>query len=140
MKEDYQRFFSAAKKEPKNFNSVQNAPLMFQHKDHSVRVLQVCPPPWLHIRLGVVNHTFQKMKNVIPEVQEWPRRLHLHEERYHGSGYEGNEVEKLLKNTDLLEEILSQIGKLEVGAKYLSIFHMFQSVSLLLHCSRRFCT
>ena len=44
-------------------------------------------------------------------------------------------MEKLLKNTDLLEEILSQIGKLEVGAKYLSIFRMFQSVNDAFCCT-----
>lgn len=94
-----------------------------------IRVLQKCAPPWLHIRLGAVNHTYTKLKIVAPEAAKWPEALHLHEERYHGTGFEGNECQRLLENIDLLEDILSQFGKIEVGAPFVRVFRSFYKVN-----------
>ena len=91
-----------------------------------ITVLEVCAIPWLHIRLGVVNHTLTKLEYEIPEAKEWPKSLHLHEERYHGTGYEGNEVQTLLSNVHRLENILREQDKLEAGKKFNRVFTAFQ--------------
>ena len=65
----------------------------------------------------------------VPEAEQWTRELHLHEEKYHGTGFEGNEVTKMLKNTDVLEEILCRNEKLDIGAKYLSVLRTFQLIN-----------
>ena len=37
--------------------------------------------------------------------EEWIRRLHIKREEYHGGSFNGNDCHKLLKNTNILEQI-----------------------------------
>lgn len=106
-----------------------NEPILMGHKPRSIRILEVCPIPWLHVRLGVGNHCFTKLCQMIPEAEEWPKVLHLHKESYHGSGFEGNEISKLLKNTQKLTDILQQCDKTNVGEKFVKVFHAFHTLN-----------
>ncbi|XP_059078529.1 uncharacterized protein LOC131876993 [Tigriopus californicus] len=69
LRSDYQQFFSTPK--AKDFNSTQREPILLPHKDPTILLLQVCALPWLHIRLGIVNHVYSKMKREIPQTVMW---------------------------------------------------------------------
>lgn len=66
----------------------------------------------------------------IPKTTSWPKQLHLHEERYHGSGFEGNECRKLLNNVDVLRKILKEEKQDMEGQKFLQVFQSFQNLTL----------
>lgn len=127
---DYEHFARTLNAKPKDFRSVQREPLILRHLPPSTKVIDVCALPWLHIRLGVVNHTVSKLFTAVPEAQAWPEALHLHHERYHGGGYEGNECEKLLKNVDQLERMLANLNKIEEGKRYLLVFQCFNELNM----------
>jgi hypothetical protein len=78
--------------------------------------------------LGICNKTYSCLLEKIAEAKLWPLRLHLHQESYHSSVFEGNECRKLLKNVDLLKEILSEHGKLQDGIVFVMIFVHFRNV------------
>ena len=63
------------------------------------------PPPVLHLKLGL-NHVLKALLNVWPELRDWLTQLHILFEPYHGETLEGNDVTKVLKNLDKLQEVL----------------------------------
>ena len=62
-------------------------------------------PPVLHLKLEL-NHVLKALLNVWPELRDWLTQLHMLFEPYHGETLEGNDVTKVLKNLDKLEEVL----------------------------------
>lgn len=127
---DYEHFARTPHAKPKDFRSVQRQPLILRHLPPSTRVIDVCALPWLHITLGVVNHTISKLLKAIPNAKAWPESLHLHQESYHGSGYEGNECQKLLKNVERLEDLLVNLNQIEEGQRYILVFRTFNQVNV----------
>ena len=73
--------------------------------DEMMLILQLIPPPELHLLIGPVNTIYEAMNKVWPVSDEWLARLNVKREEYHGGSFNGNESLKLLKNLSLLEEL-----------------------------------
>ena len=68
-------------------------------------ILDILPPPELHLLLEVVNQIFQKMKSVWPNPEKWPTSLNVKLSPCHGGMFEGNNCRKLLRNVDRLQQL-----------------------------------
>ena len=84
-----------------------NTPLIFYEDDDPVAaVLVKCPPPALHLKLGL-NHLLVELSKVWPPILDWLTSKHIVLEPYHGGQtLEGNDCSKVLKNLHSLEEVL----------------------------------
>lgn len=99
---DFTAFSSSTKAKAMEFNNSIHQPLLQEHED--VKVLNVIPPPELHLLLGIVNHLFVKMKNIWPEVNQWPEMIHVKPAPYQGGEqFNGPACHKLLQHIDALE-------------------------------------
>lgn len=76
-----------------------------------------------------MNHIISKLLKAIPAALEWLTSLHIHREKYHGSGYEGNECQKVLKNVDGLKDVLNKIKQAEEGHRYVLVFQNFNQLN-----------
>ena len=66
-------------------------------------VIQHCPPPELHVFIGIVNKLVDLLLIVIPQTTKaWLSQNHIKVERYHGGTLEGNQSRKVLKNAPKL--------------------------------------
>ena len=97
---------SGRKDKLKDYNNCSHEPLFTSLHGATTLVLDIVPPPALHIKLGVVNRLFDELLKLFQGVTDWPKQLCIVREDYHGKSYEGNECNKLLKNLDKLSEIL----------------------------------
>ena len=68
-------------------------------------ILDIVPPPELHLLLGVVNQLFRMLQAVWPDANTWPSSLKMDLSPYHGGMFEGNECRKLLRNVDKLQQL-----------------------------------
>jgi hypothetical protein len=90
------------KEEAKNFMNCIHEPLISGNDP----VLQIAPPPELHLLIGIVNHLFSNMENEFPETaSKFLRKLSIEKEKYHGGTFKGNTSRLLLKNVDVLQAI-----------------------------------
>lgn len=123
--ENFEEWKSAGgiKKNAKNFKSCIHQPL-FQGPPN-MSVLQVLPPPELHLMIGVVNKIVEFMLEVCPTiVNEWLRRCHvLRQVTRTGPSFTGNSAKKLLDNIDLLRSM----ADFEI-LKYIEVLHNFKNV------------
>ena len=90
----------------KNYNNCANEPLLQGSHDLSTPVLNIVPPPSLHIKLGIVNKLYSELQKLFPQLDQWPAALYIQQESYHGNTFEGNECNRLLKNLDMLRNML----------------------------------
>ena len=76
-------------------------------------VLELFPPPALHLRLRIVNHLCEKLAAkwmmARPDITSDPviqfnKDRHIVRMSYHGGGYEGNQCNKILQKAELLAE------------------------------------
>ena len=67
-------------------------------------ILQISPPPSLHIMLGVFNHIWKSIENISDQYQEicheFAKRHNCVRESYWRKTFEGNEYVKLLTKID----------------------------------------
>ena len=110
----------ATKKEAKNFGNVIHLP-MFDVEDKTKLVLELVPPPELHLLLGPVNTMFNGLESVCPESEAWLKACHIKRSEYHGGAFEGNECRKLLKKVSLLRSITNNTA-------YCNAFEAFNDV------------
>ena len=82
-------------------------PMLFdENDDPSMTVLLKCPPPALHLKLGL-NNLLKELYKVWPPILDWLAAKHIVLEPYHGGQtLEGNECSKVLKNLPSLEEVI----------------------------------
>ena len=80
----------------------------------STLIIDVIPPMELHLMLGIVNHLFQQHQSIWPQCKEWPKKLHIQEQPYHGGHFAGNDCHKLLQNVDLLQQMAENSGAFQV--------------------------
>ena len=67
-------------------------------------VLDFCPPPGLHIMLGIVNQQVKLAEEVAPKkVKEWVKYSKAKRNAYQGGTFEGNSCKRLVDNIDYLE-------------------------------------
>jgi len=91
----------------KHYYNCSNRPLLKSH-ELSTPTLDIVPPPTLHIKLGIVNKLYDELKKKYPTLDDWPKALFIIKEEYHGQCFEGNECSKLLKNLDMLCNMLPE--------------------------------
>ena len=85
-------------------NSVAKPIIFDSDDDSSTPVLVKCPPPALHLKLGL-NTLLMDLYKVWPQILDWLSSKHIILEPYHGGRtLEGNNCSKVLKNLDSLEE------------------------------------
>lgn len=68
-----------------------------------VRVIEVIPPPELHLMIGAFCTIYNCMKIAWPDVDMWLERCHVSKEQRHGGTFTGNVTRTLLKNIDALQ-------------------------------------
>lgn len=122
---NYMEWYDAGgdKKNAKKYQNCINPPVIQTGQD--TLILDVIPPPELHLLLGVVNTLFSNMMEEFKtEADNWAERCHVEQEMTHGSpSFKGNSCRVLLNNTDLLRSICS-LGCL----KYVDAFEKFNEV------------
>ena len=92
------------KKMAKHYENVIH-PSIIKCSDLGIDVIQVIPPPELHLLLGVVNTLFKYMSKIWPHSMAWSERLDIERKSYHGGSFSGNSCMKLLSNIDLLQSM-----------------------------------
>jgi hypothetical protein len=112
---------SGKKSSLKHYYNCANEPLLIGNHDTSTAVLDIVPPPSLHIKLGIVNKLYAELLKLFPGLDQWPQDLYIIKESYHGQTFEGNECNRLLQNLDMLSNILP--ANL---SNFLDCFHAFR--------------
>ena len=87
----------------KDFDNCEHRPV-FSDCDDTL-LLDKCPPPQLHIFLGVTNLLVKHLIQTWPTANEWPERLCLEREAQFGGTYNGNSCKKLLNNLAVLRDL-----------------------------------
>ena len=95
------------RKKAKMFSNCVQSPLLASGDDNpDTPMLLMTVPPALHLKLAI-NHFLKELAKVWPEVLDWLTNMHIALEPYHGGQtLEGNEASKVLKNLDLLADII----------------------------------
>ena len=98
-------FFEAKtdKSEAKHYGNVIHPPIISDNLDDSTLVIEVFPPPELHLLIGPVNTLYDGLEKVWPRSEEWLNICNVKKTDYHGGKFEGNDSRKLLKKVDQLE-------------------------------------
>ena len=93
----------------KEFDNCENFPLLTDdfEGDRDKLILDLCPPPGLHIMLGVVNQMVKLLEEKIPTlVEEWVAYSQAQRVSYHGGIFEGNGCKALVDKVDFLEMLV----------------------------------
>ena len=96
----------SVKKKMKYFKSCINLPMFYSENDQLI--LDVMPPPELHLLLGCVNKLYEHLEKCNPNIaKKWARQCHVEKKFTNGGNYsfEGNSCKLLLKNVDKLQQI-----------------------------------
>ena len=90
-----------------------------------MKVIDKCPPPPLHVcKLGPFNHIIKNLAKLCPdEVKKFIKTVQVSPEKYHGGDYEGNEIDKCLRNIGELEKLLTD--------EYFEFIEAFKSIKEL---------
>lgn len=95
----------ASKCNAKQYGNVIHPPIVHSADEYSP-VLDLIPPPELHLLSGPVNTLFNGMKELFPnESNEWLAACHVQQDPLHGGSFTGNASRTLLRNVDKLREI-----------------------------------
>lgn len=92
----------------KNYFNCVNEPLLKSDiRSEEEPILNIIPPPELHLLMGTFNRIFQEMKSIWPDVERmWSERFYAKPVGYHGgSNFTGGDCRKLLLNVDSLAAI-----------------------------------
>ena len=108
-------------KQAKYYGNIVNM-AMFSNAPDTL-VLDILPPPELHLLLGPVNTIFGAMEREWPDASKWTTGCHVEKDEYHGGTFNGNACRKLLKNTELL-----QLTCPMHCLKYVEVFRAFKCV------------
>ena len=106
----------AAKKCCKDFNNVKNSPL-FKSLPDSIPILELSPPPVLHILLGIFNHIWKNIESISSihkkALQDFAISNNCMKESYWGKTFEGNECSKLMNKISTSATPLSNLPGVE---------------------------
>lgn len=108
LRADYEKYCVGGKKKKyaPACRSTVNLPLF--REENEMTVLQKCVIPELHILQGFVNHLFwDGLVSLLGEEKAllWPKKVKVVPKNYHGRIFEGNACRKLLKASQLLNDI-----------------------------------
>ena len=90
-------------RDAKHYGNVIHLPIVSGHDRTSI--LDVIPPPELHLMTGPVYAMYSSMKKLWPECEEWLNRCHVQADVIHGGSFTGNTSRKLLKNVGILRDM-----------------------------------
>lgn len=88
----------------KNYNNVVH-PSLIKRIDLSTKVLEVVPPPELHLFLGPVNAIYCGLAEAWDGIGEWIKACHVEREAMFGGSFTGNSCRTLLSKIDLLRSM-----------------------------------
>lgn len=115
--------YGRKKNQAKDFKNCIYPPIV--QTDEDQLILDILPPPELHLMLGVVNKIFDEMLKKCEKIaSKWAKLCHVEREITHGSpAFKGNSCKILLSKVDLLRSI-STIDSL----KFVDAFQNFNKV------------
>ena len=94
------------------FGNCENVPLVTDafEADKNKLILEFCPPPELHILLGIVNKAVKVLEERIPNaiVKEWVAFAGAQRNAYHGGTFNGNNCKRLVDAADYLEVLVTK--------------------------------
>ena len=71
-------------------------------------MIDIYPPPPLHlIKLGPLNKVYGESRNRV-DLTEFEKKINVKREEYHSGEFEGNECTRIMKNLDMLEELVAE--------------------------------
>jgi len=111
----------ADRKNARNFFNCIHAPIIFGDKDS--KIIDLIPPPELHLLSGTVNTLYDHMVKEWPGASIWPDMCHVMRNALHGGTFDGNSCKKLLQNVDILRSKCPVIA-----LKYVNAFSCFNEV------------
>lgn len=89
----------------KHFDNVIHPPLI-RHVDQKTPVLQIIPPPELHLLTGPVNTLYNALAATWGDgCDQWINACHVQREAMHGGSFTGNSSRKLLSKVDTLQSM-----------------------------------
>ena len=117
-------FFEARcdKDEAKNYGNVIHPPMLNEEQQDDTPVIQILPPPELHLMTGPTNTMFKGLESVWPENETWTKSCNVKKTDYHGGQFTGNDCRKLLKNVDKIENPTGMVRN------YVDAFDAFNDV------------
>ena len=135
--EDHQKFLDSKldRKHLKDFNNCEYFPLITNdfENDWDKQILDLVPPPGLHIMLGIVNQQVKLLEGVIPAlVEEWVAYSQAARVSYHGGIFEGNACKSLVDNIDYLSMLVMN-GPSEHFAFAMSIIDVLRKFGKMRH-------
>ncbi len=107
IRECFQRFCNSGAnlKNAQHFLNCIHLPLLLL--DDTTLVLDIIPPPELHLLLGAFNHLYDGLEEDWKGASEWTKKCNVQKVAWRGRDgkghFQGNECRKLLKNLDLLD-------------------------------------
>jgi len=109
LRELFWSYYNAGvnKNKAKEFGNVVHPPIIHLDEiDESLPVVNLVPPPELHLLSGPLNTIYNGMKELFPvECEQWLGACHVQREGIHGGSFTGNASRKLLLNVDKLRAI-----------------------------------
>ena len=96
---------NADKKDAKLYGNVIHPPIISDNLEDSTPVIEVIPPPELHLLIGPVNTLYDGLEKVWPQSQDWLKACNVRKTEYHGGSFAGNDSRALLKKVNRLEEL-----------------------------------
>lgn len=95
----------AQQKNSRKYDSCIHSPIIEVSDD--TKIIDVIPPPELHLMLGAVNYLVDRMVETFPmESAQWIEKCAVQREITHGgAAFTGNSCKKLLNNVDFLRSI-----------------------------------
>ena len=105
----------------KNYTNVVHFPIL--KGESTDRVIDLLPPPELHLLIGPVNTLFKAMEKEWTDAMKWPKACHVERDVIHGGSFNGNSCHKLLSHVNVLRSICPL-----QAVKYVECFQSFAKV------------
>ena len=120
------------KKQAKLFDNVIH-PSIVKPNDLEKSVLDVIPPPELHLFLGPVNTIYNALTEKWKGSSEWLKRCHVEREAFLGGSFTGNSCKILLNNVDLLRSMcpIDCLPYVDALQSFSQVSHFFISLFCL---------
>lgn len=99
-------YVNGGRQDAMKYYSCINEPLITG--DDGDRMLDLIPPPSLHLMLGVVNTLLDQLQKRWDQAYTWAANNNIVKKNYHGGTMEGKQCKKLLRKAHLLEQVLPE--------------------------------
>ena len=93
-----------SKDKARNFGNVIHQPMFNNDESDDTPVIQLLPPPELHLMTGPVNTMLDGLESVWTESEKWLKSCNVKKTEYHGGQLTGNDSRRLLKNVSKINQ------------------------------------